>query len=209
MTPIGRYLVEFSVPAGVLDPSDGATLSLLDPHEEGPGDQAEARLAEARREGFLEGEAAAQAAAAEHVATLEAEHKGALATERQTWVEQQGKILAAQLQGGIADLEAKLAATLADLLEPILHAGVRAKALDEVRETIATLLAGQAGKLVRVSGPADLMEALQASFANTAALTIEPTEAPEVTVQAGDTTVETHLKAWAARLAAAIEDARS
>ena len=210
--PIGLYLVDFGQqvmperPTATLDLDDlepAPSLDEMDTFEPGfeevgepevPGDAAAAEAALLA----LRGEMAAMEAA--HAAQIES-------TLRQ-WAEQEGGPLAASIRAGLAELESRLAQTVADLLLPVLSTAVHAKTVDEIKSALGSLIAGGASSLIRVSGPADLLDALKAALGTAPAVEFTETETPEVTVVAGDTTLQSHLGDWAARLDISIRENR-
>ncbi len=222
MKPIGLYLAEFKPLPAMAARRDFGTRSTedlgahdLETQDFGlmPGFDAEPDdltcpaagpdgIAEARQAGFAEGQAAGQAAMEAALEALRETHALERATERQEWAEQRAADMAQLAQTGLAALEADLAATLAEVIQPLLSQAARAKALADVRETIETLMRGDAGALIAVSGPADLAEPLRAAFAEQPSVEVSHAETFEVVVRAGDTTIRTHLQTWAENLAA-------
>ena len=168
------------------------------------GDEIEARLAEARREGFADGEAAAQDALVTRLGEMKDAQARQIELLRQSWTAELAETVAAQLRDGLAELENRTAAILAELLEPIVTLSVRQKAIAEARDAIITLINGGPEAVIRISGPADLIAALQGTLGDRAVLDFSETDAPEVTIVAGDTTIRSHLQSWAAGLADAL-----
>lgn len=168
----------------------------------------EARLAESRREGFAEAEAACQEALVLRLGEMKEAQARQVELLRQSWMAEVAETVAEQLRDGMAELENRTATVLAELLEPIVNESVRVKAIAEAREAIGTLLANGPDAVIRISGPADLIAALQATFGETAVLDFTETEAPEVTIVAGDTTIRSHLQSWATSLRTAMQDDR-
>ncbi len=164
------------------------------------GDDEGARIAQARDEALAEAAIATEAALAAQAADLESRHAEAMAEERRRWIERESTVLAEQLRAGLAALERGLAEGVVEILQPFLGRAVRAKAAEELREAVTQLLANGDTAAIRIAGPADLVEPLRLAFADEAAIDIAASEAPEVTVEAGDTTMRTQLQAWAAAL---------
>lgn len=206
-TPLSLFLTDFGRPAPTLpglptfdeDPAE-ALLPL--------GPALDEQLADARREGYAEGEAAAREAAEAESADLQAAHEAALDAARDAWAAEQGEAMATLVGDGLAALEKAVTDALAALVEPLLHEAARAKACDEVREAVGALLAGGEGRLVTIRGPADLVAVLKGAVAASPSLAFEPDdEAAELTVTAGDTTIRSALQPWADRLRDAIAGA--
>ncbi len=202
--PLALFLADFGRPALPLPglPSFGGDDDIL---ELQAGPDLDEQLAEARGQGHAEGEAAGRAAADAEIAALGASHEAHVEALRNAWIAEQGEALAGLIRDGLRDVETAIADALAAVLEPVLADGMRAKALDEVRDAIGTLLAGDRGAVVRVTGPADLVDAVQAALGPAPGVDFAAdATAVELTVLAGDTTVRSVLEPWAERLRASI-----
>lgn len=197
--PLALFLTDFgrpAVPFPSLPTFEGDDLDAI-----GAGPDLDEQLADARREGYAEGEAAARAEGEAEVEALKAGYETRMEEARRDWVAEQGDVLAGLLRDGLAAVEVALADALAGLMEPVLREAVRDKTLAEVRDAIATLLAGADGAIIRVTGPADLVEATEAALAPSSGIEFATDdEAVELTVLAGDTTVRSALEPWAQRL---------
>ncbi len=79
---------------------------------------------------------------------------------------------------------------------------VKAAALRELRQAIATLTAGGSTAKIEVAGPEDLVEALRtaldAAGSDTSGMAFAPSQEAEVTVTADNSTIRTRLAEWAA-----------
>lgn len=139
------------------------------------------------------------------MAAQQAQHEAALAEARAQWAAHEGASLAEGIAAALAGIEARLGEALASLLEPFLHKAARAKALGQLHETLGTLLEGGETPAVAVSGPADLVAALRASYGDRPGLSFTEADVPDVTVALGDTRIRSHLRAWTRRLDAALE----
>lgn len=166
----------------------------------------ELALAAARDEGFAEGTTAAAAA---HAAALEAERGASavqLAAERTLWAREEGRLLADQLAQGLAAIEARIAAHTARILSGFLADRLIDRATRELAHTIRELLAGADGKVVAVTGPADIVAALRETLAGDAGVVdFRPDAVADVRVVCDETLVESRLSAWVARLASVVE----
>ncbi len=162
----------------------------------------ELAIAAAREEGFSEGRAVAAAA-------LEAEQGASaahLAAERALWAREEGRLLADKLAQGLAEIEAGIAAHTARILSGFLADRLIDRATRELARAIRELLAGADGKVVAVTGPADIVAALRETLAEDAvAVDFRPGAVADVRVVCDETLVESRLSAWLARLAAAVE----
>ncbi len=204
--PLALFLTDFGRPPPVLP-----GLACFDEGDAGPdllaGPPLADQLAEARAEGHAAGEAAGRATLSTEVEALQAAQAEALEAMRAGWVAEQGETLAAALREGLAAVEAAVVEALADLLEPVLHADARDRALAELRGALAALLGGADGRLVTVRGAADLVDALRASAPAGAALAFEAVEdAADVAITDRDTTVRSVLGPWAERLRGAMAE---
>ena len=225
--PLARFLPEFKptvfeqrralAAAGFADPGgfeitppsfgdDGGFAPFPDPAPAVDDAAIEERLAEARREGFAEAEAAGQEALVARLGEMKEAQARQIELLRQSWMAELADTMAGHLRDGMAELENRTAAILAELLEPIVTESVRVKAIAEAREAIGTLLANGPDAVIRISGPPDLIAALRVTFADAAVLDFTETDAPEVTIVAGDTTIRSHLQSWATSLQNALRD---
>lgn len=202
MSPIGLYLPEFTARApsrydGFAAPAPEAA---GEADAEGQGDLS-LRLEEARREGFDEGAATAREALVEQAAALGRHYAEQLEAERLRWAQGESAALAESLKQQLARLEDGLAGALADVLQPFLDRETRLKAVAELRDAIASLMANDAQAAIRVTGPADLIDAL----GGIGGVETEAAETPEVTLLAGDTVIRSKLQSWAAVLGSSRE----
>ncbi|EIM24930.1 hypothetical protein [Microvirga lotononidis] len=126
--------------------------------------------------------------------------------KRAIWVEQQALQLSSQIAATLDRLEADLSAKVANILRPFVAEAFRQQALAEFKEVLATLLSGSNARLLNVSGPEDLLMALQGSLGPSRnMIEFTPGEHVEVSVKAQDTLAQTQLNAWSARLFQALE----
>lgn len=202
--PIALYLPVFSLTdVAETEPSIEAPdlampeSAFLDEDPAFAEDDAEARIAQAREEALAEAAIATEAALAAQAAELEQRHADAMADERRRWAEQEGEGLAEQLRAGLATLERGLAESVADILQPFVGRAVRAKAAEELRDVVKHMLANGDDRLIRVGGPSDLVEPLRMSFLGNPAIEFADTDACEVSIETGETTVRTQLQPWA------------
>ena len=135
---------------------------------------------------------------------LRNDHALEMAEARQRWVEVEGANLATMIAKGLSDIEDKLADSLTKLLEPLLTKAVRLKAVDQLRDTMGSLLAGGDDGPITVSGPADLVEAIRLSYADQPSVVFQTADEPDVTIKMGDTRIRSQLRAWARKLDAAL-----
>jgi hypothetical protein len=156
------------------------------------------RIREAHARGVLEGRAAVQAeqeaaAAAEAQAFAEK-----LAAERQAWAASEGERLGGLLAGAIADFERRISDLVSDALKPVLHAEVRARAIDALSRVLSDMLSKGTYARVVVTGPADLLARIEARLAaGYAGVSFVAGAGVDVTVNADETVLATEIGAWA------------
>jgi hypothetical protein len=161
-----------------------------------PAPDVELILENGRQAGLTE----ARTLAEEQLARLQAEHAAALESARQAWADEVATTLAAQLQPALDGIADQIADTVGRLLRPFLEVELRDAASRALIEQIRPLLAGADGPLIRVAGPAPLVETLRRVFPPERAVSFEENDATEVTILVGETMIETRIDAWIARL---------
>ena len=104
-------------------------------------------------------------------------------------------------------LDADLTRRIGRLLVPVLTDALRRRAVDDLAQALGRLTADPNHAAIRVSGPEDLLAALgQRLGAQADGIAFAPGAAPEVSVVADQTVIETQLAAWTRLLAAAAAD---
>jgi hypothetical protein len=133
-------------------------------------------------------------------------HEVELAARERQHNEQTAKVMGERLATGLEEIKQRFAHEVSRVLERFLESAVRDRALAELGDTVAALLARKGSAIVRVSGPGDLVEALRARLPQDGAgIAFEAAAgAPDVTVRLDDTVVRTAIAEWSARLASAI-----
>lgn len=167
-------------------------------------EEAEARGREAgRAQGLAEARAEAEAAMAAEREAFAAE----LAAERARWSESEAERLAAGFAAALRALDADLTQRIGRLLVPVLSDALRRRAVDDLAQALGRLTADPNHAAIRVSGPEDLLAALRRRLGDQAdGIAFAPGAAPEVSVVADQTVIETQLAAWTRLLAAAAAD---
>jgi hypothetical protein len=156
--------------------------------------EAEAR---GRRAAMAEAEAQAIALLAEERAAAELR----LAEARRDWVAGEADRLAARIAEAFTELETGIASAMTRVLTPFLATAARRAAIDDLARTLEGLLAGGEHRTLRISGPEDLLAAIEARIPPAAgAVTFAPDESADVTVVADRTIVTTQIGAWMDRL---------
>jgi hypothetical protein len=173
---------------------------------EDPAEDLLAQIEAARESGRTEG---IETARAEFAVELEAEretHRRQLEAARQKWADEESTTFGASLAAGLAEIEARLAQGLSGVLIPFVTDVLRAQMIGELTETIAVLLANNEAVSIKVSGPVDLLDMLRDKLAGaSASIDYEVTESVDVSVRIEQTTIETQLSAWIARISAEME----
>jgi hypothetical protein len=193
--PAAPYLTEFDCAAG---PSVLAVVGQLGLSDE---EQAAARLAEAHAEGFEKGKAAALATVERKLAEQSAQFQQQLVRERAAWAAGQGDKLAGALAAALEALESRIADAVSSILTPFVEARLRGQAVAELRAELDALLASEPEIGLSVAGPDDLLAALRSRLSGQrCSVTYSASETCDVSVNAGQTLLQTRLEAWKARI---------
>jgi len=188
--PVAFYLKDLSADGsrrrgtGAIDAEDASDLDF--------------RIKEAHARGVLEGRAVLQAeqeagAAAEAQALAEK-----LAAERQTWAADEGERLGGLLAAAIADFERRISDLVSEALKPVLQAEVRARAVEALSRVLNDMLSKGTYARIAVTGPADLLERIEARLAaGHAGVSFVAGAGVDVTVNADETVLATEIGAWA------------
>jgi hypothetical protein len=199
--PASRFLMEFQrhAPHAVASPPDGS-VGAAQAQEAGIAD-VEARIQAAFARGCESGKAAAGAA---HAAELERERAtldARLAAEREAWFASEGTRIAGRMESALDALQQQIADTVARILKTFLADAIHRKATSELVQTLDVLLAAEPGISVQISGPKALLQAVKKGLGKrSAAVTLSPGETCDVRISAGQTVIETRLRAWLASL---------
>jgi hypothetical protein len=190
--PLARFLVDFGVDAdGGRQDARTEAARIADVNT---------RLADSRAQGYAEGRAATEA---EFAAKIEAQHKDfeqQLAMARRSWAAAEGSALSEAFARALQDLESRLAATAARILQPFLETEVRRAAAAELVTTIESVLARDQAARLEISGPEDLLGALRSRLSDKISATFVASQACDVRVVIEQTTLETQLAAWSAAI---------
>lgn len=163
---------------------------------EGSSDIA-AQISDAHARGILEARAAAQVETDAALAAQAAAFEKKLAAERQKWAAEQGALLGQLLSSSMDDLERRIADQASRILVPIISEQSRVKAIEELSALLNSLLAKGEYAKVSVSGPNDLISAMEGRLGAYEGVSFSVTESVDVTVRADETIIETQLGAWA------------
>lgn len=204
--PIARYLVQFGK-GDDFEATDqrrdaAPQLRSLDPRA---AEELAQKLEEAHGRGQEEGRAAAWAELDLKLADERARHEERIASERETWLADEGQRMSGGIGSAFQELEASIADSVARILKPFLAAALREQVLAELAETLTALLAGE-HTLLKVSGPESLLKALRERMgAHLGCVEYAPSGGLDVSVVADHTVVESRLQAWIDRFHQAIE----
>lgn len=181
---------------GAADPEDIELPSFLPKTPREPPPDLDAIFERGRRAGLAEGRAEAEMQAQ----SLQDEAEAALAQARQAWADAVAEPLAARIPDALAALGENLADVTGRLLRPFLQSEMADAASRALIDQLRPLLSGDDGVLIRVSGPARLVETLRQVFPAGCAVEFTETDATDVSIVVGETTIETRIEAWVARL---------
>lgn len=206
--PAALYLTHFDTPpvtAPALDLAPASDVALLwDPPE--PAEDREALLTAAREEGRVEGIETGRAEAALQAEAMRKAFDEQLAAERQKWLDAESELLKTQVANGLDQMKGSLADCVGQILRPFVIELLRRQMLDELLEHVATLAAAHEAIDMVITAPADLIGVLRNKLADLPlAVRYEPSELVDVSVTAGQTTIETRLKAWIDLIGAKLE----
>jgi len=212
--PVAHVLMHFGRHPHPLPPPEDRNVEftpLPSPMQEAEANQALAeehalQLEAARESGRLEGYEAARAEFAEELERERQSHQEELAAARQEWLCEEGERLRADASTALAEIEARLAQSLGNVLMPFVIDTLRRQMIAELVETISTLIGNNEAISIKIGGPADMLEILRVKLADVQAnFTYEVGEGVDVSVRAEQTMIETQLSAWIARIAAEME----
>jgi hypothetical protein len=165
------------------------------------GPTVEQRIEEARQQGLQDGRNAARIEYELIAAQERRRSQEQVVAMRTQWAGEEGALLAEQIAASFLELERRVSDQVARILEPYLVATVRDRVIDELVANIRRLLAGDTKTVLRISGAADLLELVHSRLGEfSRSVEYLSDGAPEVTVLAGDTEIQTQLQAWRAGL---------
>ncbi len=174
-------------------------------HEASPAPDVEARIAEAYERGLRDGSAAARAEDVEALAREQAGQREKAAVERLAFQQNECAQLANMIATGLAEIEERIAGSVARVLAPFLTSEMSKQVIDELCDNIARLHAGGAPGLIKIRGPEALLAVLR-ERATQLSVDVEfvEREGVEVTIQARHTTITSQLQPWADLIASLV-----
>jgi hypothetical protein len=211
--PVAHYLMRFGAEAVAThqaeEKADFAPMPMWPRETEQQEESAEDRLREleaAREGGHAEGYAAAREEFATELEKQRKLHQSELAGARLQWVRDEGAALRAGLAAGLIEIEERLAQGVGRVLAHFVIDVLRKQMMTELIEAMRTIIATNEALPIKISGPENLLASLRESLAETRANVIyEVSDSIDVTVKADETTIETQLSAWVARIKAEME----
>jgi hypothetical protein len=154
------------------------------------------RIEQAHLKAFEEGRAAARADFEEERARLREALQDEIARAREQWAQDEAARLAEAHRAAIADFETRCAQAVAHILRPFLVQQAIARVTQSLVETLEALLASHGG-LFEISGPPDLLAAIEARFgAEEGRMAFKPGADIDIRIRIDDTVVETQLEPW-------------
>ena len=196
--PVALYLTHFDVGAAVVHPLAEAMeqQELWAPEQEAKN-ASESLLEKAREAGRAEGAEAAHAEAAAERERMQQEFEDLLVAERRKWLDEEGSAFKDRLTTALQQIEDELAECVARVLRPFIVESVRRQMVGELVEHIGGMIANHETMAITIVGPADLLAVMQEKLAGLpVALAYEESGGVDVHVTAGQTMIETRLKAW-------------
>ena len=196
--PAALYLTHFDASPAKAPGLDLAPTPEMAPiWEPQPMDDREALLVAAHEAGRAEGLEAARAEAEAEAEAMRRAFEEQLAAERAKWLSEESEPLKERLAAALAQMKETLADSVGQILRPFVIDALRREMLDELIIHVATMAANHDAIELRISAPADLIEILRQKLAELPlAIHYELSEGVDVSVVAGQTMIETRLKAW-------------
>ncbi|WP_051630243.1 hypothetical protein [Afifella pfennigii] len=190
------------LPAFEAEPVEPPTLAaVFRAHKSEEDDE---RLKKAEAEGYARGLAQARAEIDAALEKARRQEDIRLGEARSRWAEEEGARLGEVMQTAIAEMQAALSQAAAGVLLPLAEKALAERAAEDLAKAIAVLLAQEGEKLVRLTGPKDLLEAVGRRLGEQAgAIEFKTSKTPDARLVAGSTVMETQLQAWGARLSEA------
>jgi flagellar biosynthesis/type III secretory pathway protein FliH len=196
--PAALFLAHFDAPPAKAAGVDLAPAAEMAPiWEPEPIEDHDALIASAHEAGRAEGLEAARAEAETEAEAMRQGFGEQLAAERAKWLAEESEPLKEKLAVALADIKESLADSVGQILRPFVVDVLRREMLDELVAHVATIAASHDAIELRISAPADLVEILRDKLMNLPlAIHYEPSDGVDILVVAGQTTIETRLKAW-------------
>lgn len=193
--PLRLVLPEY--PAEDPGPTALHALGLRADHAEPASPRERLLASEAYSKGFEAGSAFARSEAAREIEAERARSAQHLTEARKSWARDEAERLAHAFDMAIAQAETRICDALARVLRPVLEEEARNGVVRVFAQNVRTLLGDPNAMRMSISGPADLLADLRLQLGELSdRITFIENQAPEVTLVAGETRLETQLDAW-------------
>jgi hypothetical protein len=210
---VAFYLTRFDEPSeSVLSESAepiilGATLFEPTPAKEEEPEPVEALTDVLRAQLVEEGRDSAKAEYDELIERERGEFDQRLEEERRRWAREEGARLGDRFRSALDELSTRLGDEVGRVLEPFVSREIRERMLVDLVERLRVALADRDDVVVRLSGPADLLDAVCEKLDREGIATrIEDVGGVELRARLDSTTIETRLGEWAEQLRARSDD---
>lgn len=202
--PISKYLAELPVsrPSGESTPQRITRLARLADFRAEPDPAVE--IEKAYRRGLEEGRAAARAEYAKHIDDLRQTMEAERIADRAAWTQDEAARFAEALEASMSAVEGRIAEVVARVLEPFLVEAQRQRAVQHLVDTINQLTVRQQGLSMTVTGPEDLLVALNERLGGRLQLDLRVADRVDVLVETTDSTIETRIASWMQSVAEAL-----
>ncbi len=206
--PVSQYLARFDAQDGPPPAADIVFTETVfekspDTVAEDDADELPPAFETAREEAYAAGFAEASRGNDEAREVAQRVYEARLADERHSWTQDAGVALASRLDGALVEIEARIAASAANILRPFLFGLLRERAVADLAESVGLTLGGRDQALLEISGPEDLLAALRTSLANSAAaIAWAPNSTVDVRIVADQTIIESQISLWIGQLEA-------
>jgi hypothetical protein len=168
------------------------------------------RIEQGRLLAFEDGREAARRELEDERAQLRETLAAEVAQERKKWADEEAELLVKAHRAAFDDFETRCAQAVANILRPFMIPLAIGRVTEALVENLEALFASRTRALFEISGPADLLEALQGKFADRdASIIFKPEDTIDVRVRLEDTIIETQLGAWMTALGALPRDAQT
>jgi flagellar biosynthesis/type III secretory pathway protein FliH len=194
--PAAHFLIDFGSDAAVVAGADVEPLCEI--AATGVSEkEIEQRVEEAHARGLEAGMASAQEQIAAQLQEQKAAFEAELVTARAAWALEEGARLSELMTSAMAELETRIAEAAERVLRPFLNQAVREHAIAGLRDTLGALASRHPEVKLEVSGPRDLLDALQNALPEqVASVSFAVKDVCDVHVKAGASVIETRIADW-------------
>ncbi|MCK9908094.1 hypothetical protein MXD81_03060 [Microbacteriaceae bacterium K1510] len=155
--------------------------------------------------GKLEGYAAVLTEYDQKLAEQRGKFDAQLVEERQKWLDETAGKVAEGVKDVGNQLEAKIAQVVGRILEPLVTNVVQKQAVATFVEQLASITSDSRRPTLRISGPAELLDAVRSKIGVRAmAMEFRTAQTGDISVIVDDAVLETQVKLWTERLKYAV-----